>query len=63
MMLWNFTAPTRGAVEGPGVGGLKGQTWTVRNQPQNGFQGVGYLPDTSDWLGRFRTVQDRATTI
>ena len=36
----------------------RGQTWTVRNQPQNGFQGVGYLPDTSDWLGKFRPVQD-----
>src|SRR6185369_96935 len=43
-----------------GVGGIKGQTWTVRNQPQNGFQGLGYLPDTSGWLGRFRTIQDAA---
>jgi len=58
MMLWNFTAPTRGAVEGPGVGGIRGQTWTVQNLPQTGFQGAGYLPHTSDWLGRFRNIQD-----
>ncbi|HLF77319.1 MAG TPA: Rieske 2Fe-2S domain-containing protein [Dehalococcoidia bacterium] len=58
MMLWNFTSPTRGAVEGPGVGGLRGQTWTVRNQPQAGFQGAGYLPDSTDWLGKFRSIQD-----
>jgi phenylpropionate dioxygenase-like ring-hydroxylating dioxygenase large terminal subunit len=56
MMLWNFTAPTRGAVEGPGVGGLVGQTWTVRNVVPPNFQGVAYLPQSSDWLGHFRTV-------
>jgi len=65
MMLWNFSSPTRGAVEGPGVGGLIGQTGTVRNlAPQGGavgaggFRGFGYLPDTSEWLGHWRSVQD-----
>jgi phenylpropionate dioxygenase-like ring-hydroxylating dioxygenase large terminal subunit len=58
--LWNFTSPTRGAEEGPGVGGLRGQTWTVKNLPQTGFQGAGYLPDTSEWTGRFRLIQDAA---
>jgi phenylpropionate dioxygenase-like ring-hydroxylating dioxygenase large terminal subunit len=64
MMLWNFSSPTRGAVEGPGVGGLVGQTNTVRNLPPQaggaagGFRGLGYLPDTSDWLGHWRSIQD-----
>ena len=60
MMLWNFSSPTRGAVEGPGVGGLLGQTNTVQDRPPTGFQGAGYLPDTSDWYGRFRLIQDAA---
>jgi phenylpropionate dioxygenase-like ring-hydroxylating dioxygenase large terminal subunit len=60
IFLWNFTSPTRGAVEGPGVGGLLGQTWTVQNRPQTGFQGAGYLPETTDWVGRFRLIQDAA---
>jgi phenylpropionate dioxygenase-like ring-hydroxylating dioxygenase large terminal subunit len=67
IILWNFTSPTRGMTEGPGVGGLtsgsQGQSQRpaqpAQPQPQRtGFQGAGYLPDTSAWIGRFRLVQD-----
>jgi phthalate 4,5-dioxygenase len=64
--LWNFTSPTRGAEDGPGVGGLTSgqQQLPSRMQPpsqdpqRSGFQGAGYLPDTSGWIGKFRLVQD-----
>ena len=58
VMLWNFTSPTREAADGPGVGGLLLGAQGQGQRQGGGGPGVGYVPETSDWLGRFRPVQN-----
>ena len=59
MMLWNFTRAD------PRRGRRPGRRWPAtarpgpcRNAAAAGSSGVGYLPDTSDWMGKFRLTQD-----
>jgi phenylpropionate dioxygenase-like ring-hydroxylating dioxygenase large terminal subunit len=65
-MVWGFNAPTPGATTGPGVGGLLDNRQRGQQQaPAMDANGVqqrganrGFIDNTSDWLGRWRTYQN-----
>jgi hypothetical protein len=57
MMAWNM-----GTIGTDSRGGRPGRSNPTQvsnnNDPSNTFFGAGFLPDTSDWLGKFRIIQN-----
>ena len=63
VMVWSFNAPTPDG-DKPGIGGLQpnarrnGSNERLAMQMYGASDVRGFLPDTTDWLGRFRPAQN-----
>ena len=63
VMVWSFAAPTPDG-DKPGIGGLQpnqrrnGENERLAQQMYGASEVRGFLPETTDWLGRFRPAQN-----